>query len=77
MPSHNPFSVVGGGAAGVPISLASATDIFTWTVPFKCMVLRSGVTITTTVDSSNSIVVDFDHRPVSYTHLTLPTTPYV
>ena len=29
------------------------------------------------VDFSFSPCVDVDHEPVSYTHLTLPTTPYV
>ena len=35
------------------------------------------VTYNSADDQSNTEVVDIDVRAVSYTHLTLPTTPYV
>lgn len=59
------FAFIGGGAAGAAQSLTSATDIHTFTIPFKCIPIRAGFTLTTTVSSSVSAVVKFDRRPTA------------
>jgi hypothetical protein len=60
-----PFAFIGGGAAGAAQLLTSAADIHIWTIPFRCKPIRAGVTITTTISSSVSVVVKFDRRPTA------------
>jgi len=59
------FAFIGGGAAGAAQALTSAADIHTWTIPFRCRPIRAGVSLTTTVASSVSVVVKFDKRPTA------------
>ena len=59
------FMFIGGGAAGAAQSLTSAADIHIWTIPIKCIPIRAGFTLTTTVSSSVSAVVKFDRRPTA------------
>lgn len=84
MPYFPPQVLIGGGAAGAAQSLTSAADIHTWTVPYKCKVLRSGFTITTATVSSGNIVVEFDRLPYNngtresaFAQLTIPTAAVV
>ena len=50
------FAFIGGGAAGAAQSLTGAATIHTFTVPFKCIPIRCGVTITTAVTTQASTV---------------------
>jgi hypothetical protein len=78
------FAFIGGGAAGAAQALTSAADIHIWTIPFRCRPIRAGVSLTTTVSSSVSVVVKFDRRPTAGSDssrgdgdvgaLTIPTT---
>ena len=43
------YAFIGGGAAGAAQSLTGAATIHTFTVPFRCIPIRCGVTITTAV----------------------------
>lgn len=81
MPGQNPFFLVGSGAAGAAQSLASATDIHTFTIPCKCRLLRACFNITTAVSSSGATIVEFDRIPYNNgtresacVQLTIPTT---
>ena len=51
------FAFIGGGTAGAAEALTSATTIHTWTVPFRCIPLRFGFTITTATVSNVNISV--------------------
>lgn len=59
------FTFVGGGAAGLPCSLTAGTDLHVFTIPFRCRPIRSGITLTTTINSAANTVVKFDHRPTA------------
>ena len=59
------YAFVGSGAAGAAESLASATDIHTWTIPFRCRPIRAGFTLTQTVSGGTIPVVKFDRRPTA------------
>ncbi len=59
------FAFIGGGAAGAAQALTSATDIHVFTIPFKCIPIRAGVVITTTISSTGNTVVKFDKRPTA------------
>ncbi len=59
------FAFIGGGAAGAAQSLGSATDIHTFTIPFRCKPIRAGFTMTQTVSGGVSPVVKFDRRPTA------------
>ena len=42
-----------------------------------CMAYFFGFFGISFVDKDEDLLMEFEHTPVSYTHLTLPTTPYV
>ncbi len=50
------FAFIGGGAAGAAELLTAANTIHTFTIPFKCIPIRCGVTVTTAVITYASTV---------------------
>ncbi len=76
-----PIFLVGAGAAGAEPSLASAADIHTFVIPYKCRVRKVAVQISTAISSSGTTVVEFDRTPKSggvreaaFATVNIPTT---
>ena len=50
------YAFIGGGAAGAAASLTTNGTIHTFTIPFKCIPIRAGVTITTAVTVTSPVL---------------------
>ena len=81
MPYHNPFFMIGESTAGAALSLASAADVYTFTIPCKCRLLEAAINLRTAISSSGAVVVEFDRTPYNAgtresaaVQLTIPTT---
>jgi len=50
------FALVGGDALGAPKAITTNGTIHTFTIPFKCVPIRAGFTVTTTVTVTSPVL---------------------
>lgn len=74
--------LIGSGAAGAAQALTSATDIHTFVIPERCVVVRAGFIVSSAaISSSVAAVLEFDRTPriggvreAAFAQITFPLT---